>query len=267
MSSTQQRHPARNVPRPLDDFDSDQYDEESPAFDPDDWELPRVHNRRAVEAPVGLYVLELVAMVREKESRYDEYIRIRFEFRVVSVIDAQDRAAATALIGEIIQGWANLTMGPKSTMRAWSEALLDRALDEDEQPRKTDLIGRLCKGTVVPHQREDGNKTTKLKTLLPYVGDETPIGAPEPRRPPQAQAAPPRRPAPPLPPQRPTPAPRPSLPHDRHRPQATAAPARPAVRPSAPHGEDDPDFEPINQANDEAFDPNADPWDAPEQDT
>ena len=148
--------------------DDSSYPDEDTAVEDDTWEIPPVHNRQGVAAPVGFYVGQLESMKRETKTRFTDYLRIRFDFRVLAVISARDRVKAKEVEGQIISGWANLTMGPRSTMRAWSEALLDKQLDEDEQPGKADLLGRMCEISIVPHETEQGEATTKIGALTPY---------------------------------------------------------------------------------------------------
>lgn len=162
-------------------------------------ELPPVHNRQPTVPPIGLYVVRLEGIYRETENRYNpEYERMRFDWVLLGIIDSNDGRKAQEFIGQTVHSWCNKTMGPSATLRRWSEALLQRQLEDEEQVPIAELIGKVVKASYVAYEKSNGTPGVKLGALSPYVPDQVPPSrsAPGPaaaRPNPQRQAPPPQR--------------------------------------------------------------------------
>lgn len=128
--------------------------------------LPKVSNSTGASIPEGLYGVTLKEMQKEhvEDGPYGPQDRVKWIFTVNEVIDANDDEAEQK-VGEELWAFTSLSMGKKAKMRAFAEALLGRALDEDEEIGTADLIGRRAKANVIPHTKQDGTQTTKLGTL------------------------------------------------------------------------------------------------------
>jgi hypothetical protein len=188
------------------DFDPDLMDDDDGPRRPlsynEDFELPPVHNRQPTVPPVGVYIVQVDNIYMEEENRYNpDMARLRFEWRVLKVIDADDRAKADSFVNQIVHSWCNMTMGPKATLRAWSETLLQRTFEDEEQPDKRDLIGKIARASYVEYTKANQEKGVKLGNLSAYrrgeprPGDAAAMsGKPVAPTTPAARTAPPRQP-------------------------------------------------------------------------
>jgi hypothetical protein len=198
------------------------------------FKIPKVHNRTATVPPPGLYVVAVNGIFKEAENRFNPDVdRLRFDFLVQHVIDSEDPRRSAEFVGQVVHGWANSTMGPKATLRAWAEALLQRFMDDDDELQVADLIGKQAKATYINYTKENGSPGVKLSNLAPY--------RPEPQAP---REAPPRGQ---------------SVSPQQARPQQQQ-PQRQASRPQAPRDEVE-----LEAAISDAFDGTADddyddPW-------
>lgn len=202
--------------------------------------LSRVHNRTPTVPPPGLYVVTLNGIFKETENRFNPDVdRLRFDFLVNHVIDSSDPRKADEFVDSVIHGWVNNTMGPKATLRAWAEALLQRSFDADDQLQPADLIGKQAKATYTAYVKDNGQPGVKLSNLAPYQPAVAPPSRSQPARPQPASRTTSSTFVPGVERLAPSPAPQ--------------RPARPV--------DDDPA---INEAISDAFDgPAADPWDRP----
>jgi hypothetical protein len=175
----------------------------------EDFELPPVHNRQPTVPPVGVYIVQVDNIYMEEENRYNpDMARLRFEWRVLKIIDSVDRAKADGFLNQIVHSWCNMTMGPNSTLRGWSETLLGRVLEDEEKPDKRELIGAMGRASYVEYTKANKEKGVKLGNLSAYKRPEQPArpasaqemsGRPQPsavRTAPSRQPAPAPRPAP-----------------------------------------------------------------------
>ena len=131
--------------------------------------LPKASNSSGAAIPVGLYLVTLKHMEMEhrEDGPYGPQDRVKWIFTIDEVLDADDDDALDK-VGEELWSFTNSSMHVKATMRGYVEALLGRAVDEDEEVSTADLLGKRAKASVVPHTKQDGTKTTKLGTLTPY---------------------------------------------------------------------------------------------------
>jgi hypothetical protein len=162
--------------------------------------ISKVHNRTATVPPPGLYIIAVNGVYKEAENRFNPDVeRLRFDFLVEHVIDSEDPRRSAEFVGQVVHGWANNTMGPKATLRAWAEALLQRLMDDDDELQVADLIGKQAKATYINYTKENGSPGVKLSNLAPYRPEQqAPRGQPvspqqRPQQQPQRQAQPPRQ--------------------------------------------------------------------------
>jgi hypothetical protein len=166
--------------------------------------IPRVHNRTATVPPPGLYIVTVNGIFKEAENRFNPDVdRLRFDFLVEHVIDSEDPRRSAEFVGNVVHGWVNSTMGPKATLRAWAEALLQRFMDDDDELEVADLIGKQAKATYINYTKENGSPGVKLSNLAPYrpepQAQQAPRQqvAPQQRQQPQSQPNPQRQVPPP----------------------------------------------------------------------
>jgi hypothetical protein len=135
--------------------------------------IPRVHNRTPTVPPVGLYIVRLTGVFKETDNRFNPDVdRLRFDFTMLHVIDSEDPRKAAEFVNSIVHGWCNNTMGPKATLRAWGEAILQRQFEDDEQSDISEWIGKVVKATYVSYMKENGQQGVKLSHLSPYIPDD-----------------------------------------------------------------------------------------------
>lgn len=128
--------------------------------------LPKVSNKAGASIPEGTYIVTLKAMEKEfqQDGPYGPQDRVKWIFTINEVVDADDEESE-GKVGEELWAFTSLKMGPKATMRKFTEALLGRTLDEDEEIGVDDLLGRRARAFVIPHTKQDNTKTTKLDRL------------------------------------------------------------------------------------------------------
>lgn len=135
--------------------------------------LPKANNSEFSPIPVGLYIVRLKSL-EQQEPRPSQFsdepqATAKWVFTVEQVIDSNDEDAEEK-VGEELWGFTSITMGKKSKMRLWTEALLGRAVTEDDDIPTTALIGKRAKATIIPHTKQDGTETTKIGSMVPYKG-------------------------------------------------------------------------------------------------
>jgi hypothetical protein len=130
-------------------------------------------------APEGLYVMKTTEIgdPQESEGMYGKQVQVRLILEIQKVIHSNDEDAED-YVGEDVYAWANFAWSPNAKLRAWSEAILDTELEEDETVSSDELLDRLVLVTI------GKSKTGKLK-----VTDMQPYKAPA-RKPKKAKAEP-----------------------------------------------------------------------------
>lgn len=117
--------------------------------------------------PAGLYVFEL----RELETgiagnpEFGGGERVKWIFDIVQVISGDEDSED--FVGKDFWAWTSFTMGRKSNMRAWAEALIGREIVDGEEVTSDMLIGQRMRANVGHYKKQSGDTGAKIVSALP----------------------------------------------------------------------------------------------------
>lgn len=145
--------------------------------------------------PPGVYEVELISInedgraITTPNPRYATPAgpRAKWEFSVLKVVrltpvaDREQYQANRVLAKKSLTeqtpllAWTSISMGPKSKMRQYVEALVGRKLGKDEVVNPNNVLGHKAEATIATYLRDDGKEGVGLDHLDPLVnlGDES----------------------------------------------------------------------------------------------
>lgn len=127
--------------------------------------------------PAGIYRMKLARMEDATNDREGNPMRLDkngnpvpralWVFEIEDIINGGDECED--FIGKEHFEWTTLSRHPKANMRIWTEALLDRAVSDDEPLSDAELVGKRAIVTVGPVTNpQTGTVSIKVSGMAPF---------------------------------------------------------------------------------------------------